>query len=95
MQAHYAILIIGNPIVRHCFSAAIHMQVLASGISVGFHYRAPKTHISKNKDRAVPYKSPYNEAQQGRDILTKCLCLGAFLGGAFKAFEKYWKIRSS
>ena len=25
--------------------------------------RAPKKHISKNKDRDIPYKTPYNEAQ--------------------------------
>ena len=25
--------------------------------------RAPKQHINKNKDRDIPYKPPYNEAQ--------------------------------
>ena len=25
--------------------------------------RAPKEHISKNKDRDIPYKPPYSEAQ--------------------------------
>ena len=25
--------------------------------------RAPKKHISKNKDRDIPYNPPYNEAQ--------------------------------
>ena len=27
------------------------------------HIRAPKKHISKNKDRDIPYTSPYIEAQ--------------------------------
>ena len=40
--------------------------------------RAPKKHISKKEDRDVPYKSPYNDAQYGRDIPLKCLCLCAF-----------------
>ena len=26
-------------------------------------HRAPKKHISKNKDRDIPYKPPYNEGQ--------------------------------
>ena len=42
--------------------------------------RAPKKHISKNKDRDIPYKPPYNEAQQGRDVPIKCLCLCPCLG---------------
>ena len=31
--------------------------------STGSTNRAPKKHISKNKDRDIPYKPPYNEAQ--------------------------------
>ena len=40
--------------------------------------RAPKKQISKNKDRDIPCKLPYNEAQEGRDIPIQCLCLRAF-----------------
>ena len=27
-------------------------------------YKAPKKHISKNQDRDIPYKPPYNEANE-------------------------------
>ena len=40
--------------------------------------KAPKKYISKSKDRDIPYKPPYNEAQQARDIPIKCFCLCAF-----------------
>ena len=45
--------------------------------SVAFN-RARKKHVSKNNDRDIPYKSPCYEAQYGRDIPIKCLCLCAF-----------------
>ena len=32
-------------------------------------------HIRKNEGRDIPYKPPYNEAQEGRDIPIKYLCL--------------------
>ena len=44
------------------------------GATIGIHYpfpllepdtnRAPKKHISKHKDRDIPYTPPYNEAQK-------------------------------
>ena len=40
--------------------------------------KGPKKHISKNKDRDIPYKHPYNEAPEGKDIPIKSLCLCAF-----------------
>ena len=33
------------------------------GFFKGSLYRAPKKQTSKNKDRDIPYKPPYNEAQ--------------------------------
>ena len=47
-------------------------------------FRAPKKHISKKKDRDIPYnpRPPHNEAQQGRDTgyPYKMLMLMCFLG---------------
>ena len=39
---------------------------------------ARQKHISKHKDRDIPYKPPYNEAHSGRDIPVESICLCAF-----------------
>ena len=57
-------------------------------------YRPPKKHISKSKDRDIPYTPPYNEAQQGRDIPIRCLCLCAFWVPKFRLSGR-WGLWSS
>ena len=41
-----------------CDEGLVHTEELAV-----YGLMTPKKHISKNKDRDIPYKSPYNEAQ--------------------------------
>ena len=48
------------------YSVRVNLQtnLPCKGLIEGTHVnRAPKKHISKNKDRDIPYNPPYNEAQ--------------------------------